>query len=125
MIEKSNYQILKSVYLTKVIQYDYGAIVQSNWINNPWYNHAYIDQVKTWTIKNVNDFILIYNLYFKMKKSCIYLPEELKEIGLFLKTQKYYVFEKENWWYFDAFSIFQRVCINDFIIYELTDEYSG
>lgn len=122
LIEKSNYQMLKSVYLTEVIQCEYGAIVQSKWTNNPWYNHAYINQDKMWTIKNVDDFILIYYLYFKMKKSCIYLPEELKEIGSFLKTWKYHVFEKENWWYFDAFSTFQWDSINDFIIYELTDK---
>lgn len=123
LIEKSNYQMLKSVYLTEVVQYKYGTIVQSKKINNPWYNHAYINQNKTWDIKSINDFILICNLYFKIKKrkSCIYLPEEMKEIGSFLKTLKYQVFEKENWWYFNAFSTYQWSSIHDFLIYELTN----
>lgn len=122
LIEKRNYQMLRSVYLTEILQYEYGNIVQSKWLNNPWYNHAYINQDKVWQVQNVDDFILICSLYLNMnkRKSCIYLPEELKEIGSFLRTWKYHVFEKENWWYFDAYSTYQWASVHDFLIYELT-----
>lgn len=122
LIERNNYEMLKSVYLTDIIPFFHATIVYSNWIHHPWYNHIYIHQNEYQYVKNIDEIISFSNTYFNIKKQeyCIYIPDESENMRLHLENRNFYSFETENWWYYNTHFDFVKHNTSSFTINKIS-----